>query len=83
MKMRHDTYWEGGKPLKEDLIWKKLKKYGIHNEKELDDVIKNTIFNISCFVTKERRERNEDKVQWDFIDNFFKYNVCFDYYSRM
>jgi len=38
--------------LDEKQIWKELKKYGIHNEKELDEAISNTRLNISGFVTK-------------------------------
>lgn len=60
IKMRHDTQIEGGFPLKEDLIWKELKKYGIHNEKELDEAISKTTLNISCFVSKEGVVTNEN-----------------------
>jgi len=41
-----------GEKNNEALIWKELKKYGIHNEKELDEAISKTTLNISCFVTK-------------------------------
>lgn len=41
-----------GEKKDEDLIWKELKKYGIHNEKELDEAISKTTLNISGFVTK-------------------------------
>lgn len=44
----------------EQKIWKELKKYGIHNEKELDEAIEKTILNISCFVTKEGEVLNEN-----------------------
>lgn len=46
--------------MKEDLIWKELKKYGIHNEKELDEAISKTALNISCFVSKEGGITNEN-----------------------
>ena len=58
--MRHDTHWKGGIPLQEDSIWKELKKYGIHNEKELDEAISKTALNISCFVSKEGGITNEN-----------------------
>ena len=46
---------------KENSIWKELKKYGIHNEKELDDAISKTkLLNISCFVSKEGVNTNEN-----------------------
>lgn len=42
-------------------IWKRLKKYGIHNEQELDESIKKLkLLNISCFVSKEGVNTNEN-----------------------
>lgn len=41
-----------GEKNKEDSIWKELKKYGIHNEKELDEAISKLTLNISCFVSE-------------------------------
>lgn len=41
-------------------IWKELKKYGITNEKELDEAIKKINLNISCFVNKLEVSANEN-----------------------
>ena len=42
-------------------IWRELKKYGIHNEKELDEAIKTIkLLNISCFIYKEGVNANEN-----------------------
>lgn len=42
-------------------LWKKLKKYGIHNEKELDEAIKKiNLLNISCFIYKAELIANEN-----------------------
>jgi hypothetical protein len=47
--------------LLEKTIWKELKKYGIHNEKELDEAIKKiNLLNISCFIYKEGVNANEN-----------------------
>lgn len=35
-----------------DKVWKALAKYGVHNEKELDEALKNMVpLNISCMVS--------------------------------
>lgn len=39
-------------------IWKELAKYGIHNEKELDEAIKNMkLLNIGGFVNKLEKNK--------------------------
>ncbi len=44
-----------------EIIWKELKKYGIHNEQELDDAIKNMKpLNIGGFVNKLPKEKKEE-----------------------
>ena len=63
-----EDYYESKKKinLKEILmnnetIWKELKKYGIHNEKELDDAIKNMKpLNIGGFVNKIPEDQKEE-----------------------
>lgn len=56
-----ETTHKKGVMLLEKTIWKELKKYGIHNEKELDEAIKKiNLLNISCFIYKEGVNANEN-----------------------
>lgn len=47
-------------------VWKELKKYGIHNEKELDEALeKMTPLNIGGFVNKMPPSKIEHKKGCD------------------